>query len=136
MHPAVSIVAVVMSIFFLILALAIPKWPCGGNIFDFCSKIGGTLGDHYLAIGVLLIIAVLLLFVVLVILLVVMFVSAPPWVNIIAAVISAVASIFAVAAVLLYTDKASVSWSPFMAIVGTTVGIQITVMLILALIFK
>ena len=136
MHPAISIVAVAISTICLILALAIPKWPCGGNIFEVCSKTAGSLGSHYLAIGVLLIIAVLIFFVVLTILIVVLFVPVPSWVSIISAVLSAIASIFAVAAVLLYTDKASVSWSPFLSIVGTTVGIQITVMLILALILK
>lgn len=136
MHPAISVVAVAISTILLILALAIPKWPCGGNIFDVCSKVGGSLGDHYLAIGVLLIVAILLFFAVLTILLVVIFARVPTWISIIAAVISVTASVFAAAAVLLFTDKASVSWSPFLAIVGTTVGIQISIMLILALIIK
>lgn len=136
MHPAISIVAVGISTLFLILALAIPKWPCGGNIFDVCSKTNGTLGENYLTVGILLVVAILLMFVALVILLVMMFANAPSWVNIMAAVISIIASIFAVAAVLLFTDRASVSWSPLMAIVGTTVGIQISVMLILAIFLK
>lgn len=136
MHPAISIVAVGVSVFFLILSLAIPKWPCGGNIFDVCSKVVGTLGENYLTVGILIVIAILLMFVVLIVLLVMTFVHAPSWVNIIAAVVSIVASIFAVAAVLLFTDKASVSWSPLMAIVGTTVGIQISVMLVLAAFLK
>nr|CDS28896.1 conserved hypothetical protein [Hymenolepis microstoma] len=136
MHPAISIVAVGVSAVFLILSLAIPKWPCGGNIFEVCSKLAGTMGENYLTIGVLIVIAILLMFVVLIILLVMTFARAPAWVNIVAAVVSIVASIFAIASVLLFTDKASVSWSPLMAIVGTTVGIQISAMLVLAAFLK
>ncbi|KAM7535611.1 hypothetical protein Aperf_G00000098051 [Anoplocephala perfoliata] len=136
MHPATSIVAVGLSTFFLILALAIPKWPCGGNIFNVCSKITGTLGENYRTVGILLIVAIFLMFVVLIILIMMTFVNAPSWVSITSAVIAVIASAFAVAAVLLFTDKASVSWSPLMATIGTTLGIQISVMLILAMFLK
>ncbi len=134
MHPLISIIAVGVTILFLILAIAIPKWSCG-DLFQSCIDLK-VVGDHYLSVGVLILVAILLFLVVLIILVLMMVLKGPSWLGILAAVVAIVGSIFAVAAVLLFNDKATVAWSPFLATIGMTLGIQITVMLVLALILK
>lgn len=123
----------VVTVLFLILAVAIEEWHCGGLLTETCRR---AFQDNPNRAVIALLSTALILWIFVFVLDIIDWQIEQSWIGILNIVISTCAAILAIAGILLYYNRNTKRWSELLGAIGMTSGCAATINLVVNLLSK